>query len=114
MPTSAPEVKVAATRGYGARIVRCEPTEAARVATAERLIADETIDHGHGDREARRFITALADVLGVSQTFVMPAYEDVWYYLWKERRLPVNVDPLQSRLEDEEERDRGVFIIDLG
>ena len=36
----------------------------------------------------------------------MPAFEDVWYYLWKERRLPVNVDPLTSRLKDEEERAR--------
>ena len=27
----------------------------------------------------------------------VPGYEDVWYYLWKERRLPVNVDPLDAR-----------------
>ncbi len=35
-----------------------------------------------------------------------PAYEDVCYYLWRERRLPVNVDPLDSRLDDELERAR--------
>ena len=29
----------------------------------------------------------------------MPGYEDVWYYLWKERRLPVNVDPLDRNAE---------------
>jgi uncharacterized protein (DUF2126 family) len=34
----------------------------------------------------------------------MPAYEDTFYYLWKERRLPVNVDPLDSKLEDPVER----------
>ena len=34
------------------------------------------------------------------------AYEDVWYYLWRERRLPVNVDPFDARLDDEMERDR--------
>ena len=33
-------------------------------------------------------------------------YEDVWYYLWRERRLPVNVDPFDARLDDELERDR--------
>jgi len=32
--------------------------------------------------------------------FVFPAYEDAFYYLWRERRLPANVDPLDSRLED--------------
>ena len=35
-----------------------------------------------------------------------PAYEDVYYYLWKEKRLPVNVDVLESNLKDEMERDR--------
>ena len=34
------------------------------------------------------------------------AYEDVWYYLWRERRLPVNVDPFDSKLDDEMERAR--------
>jgi uncharacterized protein (DUF2126 family) len=37
---------------------------------------------------------------------VQPGYEDVWYYLWRERRLPVNVDPFNSRLDDEMERSR--------
>ena len=35
----------------------------------------------------------------------MPGYEDVWYYLWRERKLPINVDPLDARLDDELERD---------
>ncbi len=30
----------------------------------------------------------------------------LWYYLWKERRLPGNVDPLKSNLADKLERDR--------
>src|SRR5262249_12021192 len=37
---------------------------------------------------------------------VEAGYEDVWYYLWRERRLPVNVDPFDARLDDEQERDR--------
>jgi uncharacterized protein (DUF2126 family) len=37
---------------------------------------------------------------------VFPAYEDVWYYLWRERKLPANVDPFDSRLEDPLERER--------
>ncbi len=35
-----------------------------------------------------------------------PRIEDVWYYLWRERRLPANVDPFDSQLEDPLERER--------
>ena len=28
---------------------------------------------------------------------MQPGYEDTWYYLWRERRLPVNVDPFDSQ-----------------
>ena len=68
------------------------------------LIADDTADYGHGEEDARRFITLLANTLRVDPRHAIPAYEDSWYYLWKERRLPTNVDPLSSRLKDEEER----------
>jgi uncharacterized protein (DUF2126 family) len=36
----------------------------------------------------------------------MPGYEDAWYYLWRERRLPVNVDPLDVEARRPEERAR--------
>src|SRR5204862_7148632 len=57
----------------------------------DRLVADETVDYGHGDAEARCFILALAGALALDGTHVMPAYEDVWHYLQAERRLPMNV-----------------------
>ena len=47
----------------------------------DRLIADETVDYGHGDAEAGRFIRALAEALAVDAKHVIPAYEDVWHYL---------------------------------
>ena len=40
------------------------------------------------------------------QKYVFPAYEDVYYYLWREHRLPANVDPFDSRLDDAMERAR--------
>ena len=39
------------------------------------------------------------------QHIVQAGYEDTFYYLWRERRLPVNVDPFDARLDDELERD---------
>ena len=79
-------------------------------------VAEEGPRLQHGAAEAAAFINALAERLGVVTAHLQPGYEDVWYYLWRERRLPVNVDPLDSRLDDELERERlaGVFGQSLG
>jgi uncharacterized protein (DUF2126 family)/transglutaminase-like putative cysteine protease len=72
----------------------------------ERLFADEEHPDGHGAADAKRFIERLSVQLGVAADHVVAGYEDVWYYLWRERKLPVNVDPLAARLDNELERDR--------
>jgi uncharacterized protein (DUF2126 family)/transglutaminase-like putative cysteine protease len=71
-----------------------------------RWIADEAADYGHDAATARRFGTALAEALGADPKWLQAAYEDAFYYLWRERRLPANVDPLQSNLKDPYERER--------
>ncbi|MGE5756625.1 MAG: transglutaminase family protein, partial [Planctomycetaceae bacterium] len=78
------------------------------------LCADEARDFGHGPDQAMRFARALAERLGVNPAHCMPGYEDLWYYLWKERRLPINVDPLGSQPEDPEERRRLAKIFEQG
>jgi uncharacterized protein (DUF2126 family)/transglutaminase-like putative cysteine protease len=70
------------------------------------LLASERAPAGHTAVDAERFITALAARLDVAGEHVQAGYEDAWYYLWRERRLPVNVDPFDSRLSDELERAR--------
>ncbi|AIO35616.1 transglutaminase-like superfamily protein [Burkholderia cenocepacia] len=70
------------------------------------LFADEREPSAHTTDDAKRFIDALAARLNLTDEFIRPGYEDVWYYLWRERRLPVNVDPFDSRLDDELERAR--------
>ena len=70
------------------------------------LQADERKDYGATDAHSERFLRALARTLGLDPEFVFPAYEDTWYYLWRERQLPANVDPLDSRLDDPLERER--------
>ena len=74
----------------------------------DRWIADVDRDYGFGTTEAKVFIETLADTLGVRRDFIRPAYEDILYYLHKEQRLPVNVDPLDPRLTDPEARARMV------
>ncbi len=70
------------------------------------LFADESQPGGAGAEAARRFLAAVAVYLGVPAELAFPAYEDVFYYLWRERRLPSNVDPFESRLSDAGERAR--------
>jgi len=70
------------------------------------LFADERVPMHYTHADAQRFSTALAAKLGVTAKFIQTAYEDTWYYLWRERRLPVNVDPFDSKLDDEMERAR--------
>lgn len=70
------------------------------------LFADEREPSGYTSADAQRFIQALTAQLGLPGDTVLPGYEDTWYYLWRERRLPVNVDPWDARLDDEMERNR--------
>lgn len=70
------------------------------------LVADESTDYGVTAEDAAVFLQGVAERLGVASKWVFPAFEDVWYYLWRERRLPENVDPFDSRLDDELERER--------
>jgi len=70
------------------------------------LFVDERAPTHYTSAVAHDFTQGLAQRLGLSGQHILPGYEDSWYYLWRERRLPVNVDPFESRLEDEMERAR--------
>jgi uncharacterized protein (DUF2126 family)/transglutaminase-like putative cysteine protease len=70
------------------------------------LIASEHDDHGATPEQAGEFLRRLALRLGVDRRNVFAAFEDAWYFLWREGKLPSNVDPLKSHLADSAERDR--------
>jgi uncharacterized protein (DUF2126 family)/transglutaminase-like putative cysteine protease len=69
-------------------------------------LADESEPSGADAASAERFLRAFARQMGLEDRFLFPAYEDVYYYLWRERRMPLNVDPLDSKLDDPLERER--------
>jgi len=70
------------------------------------LFASEHEDDAVTERQAREFLAGVAKRMHVEAKYVFPAYEDTMYYLWRERKLPSNVDPLDSRLADPLERAR--------
>ncbi|HLQ44329.1 MAG TPA: transglutaminase family protein, partial [Planctomycetaceae bacterium] len=78
------------------------------------LIAGFDHDYGHTAEDARAFITALAERLGIDSSFCIPGFEDTWYYRWREQCLSVNVDPLKNQLENPEERRRMARVFNQG
>ncbi len=78
------------------------------------LIADQRAEGKQTASDARVFILALANRLGANPEHVRPGFEDVWYYLWKERRLPVNVSALDNKLSNEEDRARLAHVFEQG
>jgi len=78
------------------------------------LLADETTRSANTGELAECFVRALAARFGLADRWIMPAYEDAMYYLWKERNLPSNVDPHRSELRDPLERARLARIFGAG
>ena len=74
--------------------------------THPEMFASEHTDYGATEVHAHRFLAGVAKRLGLDPKYVFPAFEDTWYYLWRERKLPTNVDPFDARLADPLERDR--------
>jgi uncharacterized protein (DUF2126 family) len=79
-----------------------------------KLLADESLDYDISADTARRFLAMVAARLDLTPAHILPAYEDALYYLWRERRLPSNVDPFTSQLADPQERTRLARVFEHG
>ncbi len=78
------------------------------------LIALPEHDYGFDEKDAQEFIEALAYRLEVSASNILPAYEDTFYYMWRERKLPVNLDVADSKLADAREREELLRVFERG
>ena len=67
-----------------------------------------------GVAEAGALMCAVAVRLGLDAELAFEAYEDPFHFSRREYQLPVNVDPLDSRLEDPMERERLARVFDRG
>ena len=68
------------------------------------FLADISKDLGFTHLDAEKFLLTLSKKLGINSENVLPAYEDAFYYLWTESKLPDNIDPLSVNLKDSLER----------
>ncbi|HWL71668.1 MAG TPA: transglutaminase family protein [Geminicoccus sp.] len=78
------------------------------------LIAEAGTKGSAGAADAERFIHALCAKLGLEEDYAIPAYEDPAVHLLKEAQLPPNVDVLDSKLKDPEERARMARVFNRG
>jgi uncharacterized protein (DUF2126 family) len=78
------------------------------------LLDDEKTNRGTDAARAGEFLRAVAALLGLDSQYVFETFEDAFYFLWRERRLPTNVDPHDSRLEDPQERARLARVFEQG
>ncbi|MDI7776330.1 transglutaminase family protein, partial [Asticcacaulis sp. EMRT-3] len=70
------------------------------------LLADPQASGALQPDAAGDFLRQLAETLGVGEGYVLPAYEDIPYLLWKEQRIPVEDEMLEADLYEATERKR--------
>ena len=78
------------------------------------LIAREVAPANPAAPAAEALIKGVADRLGVGAKHAIPAYEDAALWMVKEGQLPENVDPLDTKLDDPEERARFLRVFERG
>ncbi len=79
-----------------------------------KLIAPENPEKKMTFKDAELFAWELAKNLAVSPDNLTPAYEDIFYFLWEEGKIPVNLDPLKANLKDSSERRSLAQLLDKG
>ena len=80
----------------------------------EKWLADVSQIGPYEHEHAELFLTQLTKKLVVPDECVIPAYEDAFYYLWTERKLPINVDPYHIDIKDSLERRTLMGLLDRG
>ena len=80
----------------------------------KKWFADFSRKYNYTCKDAATFMELLSKKLGVDKNNVMPGFEDAFYYLWTERKLPVNIDPNRIDLKDSLERKTLMEQLDRG
>ncbi|MFC3114236.1 transglutaminase family protein [Cellvibrio fontiphilus] len=78
------------------------------------LLARADKNYGLTHLDAKKFAQVLCEKIRVNSAHLIPAYEDVLYYLWAEQQLPNNIDPLSADLTDDLERRRIAKLLTRG
>lgn len=80
----------------------------------DKLMADLSHDYGFKAEDAERFTKGLVDQLNIDPKNISPAFEDPFYFIWEESKVPVNVDPLKVDLKSSLERQKLADLLNEG
>jgi uncharacterized protein (DUF2126 family) len=79
-----------------------------------RLLADPLVPASRGPADAERFATGLARQLGLGAERLVPGFEDTFYHVWKERRIPAALAGEAGSVHERDERARLARILETG
>ncbi len=78
------------------------------------LVAQDTVKYKYTYSDAEKFGETLVQILELSPQCLVPGYEDVFYYLWKEGTISTTSDPLKADLKDSAERQKLAEVLNYG
>lgn len=78
------------------------------------LMADLSKDYKMTVEQSSNFIDALVEELNVDPLNIVPLYEDPFYFIWQEGKVPVNIDPKKFDLESSLERQKLASLLKSG
>lgn len=78
------------------------------------LLANLRSEYQFTSEDAGEFVADFASRLDIDDSYIRPAYEDVYHILETEQKLPVDVDPREFDIESSEDRRRLAQILENG
>ncbi len=66
----------------------------------QKLFSDTEENNKLDNSISELFLQTLSAYLGCDPQHILPAYEDIFYFLWEDGKLPIDVDPLESKESD--------------
>ena len=80
----------------------------------DQLMADLSQDYKLNYRAAEQFAAELAQQLHLDPDNILPTYEDPFYFIWEESKVPINVDPSKLNLKSALERQKLAELLNDG
>ncbi|MEP1085703.1 transglutaminase family protein [Algoriphagus sp.] len=78
------------------------------------LMADLSKNYGMVDKDAKLFMDELLSQLNLVKNNLTPLYEDPFYFIWQEGKVPVNIDPYKYDLKSPLERQKLAELLNEG
>ncbi len=78
------------------------------------LMADLSKDYKLSAKDAERFSAELVEQLSIDPKNIRPLFEDPFYFIWQEGKVPVNIDPYEYDLKSPLERQKLAQLLNEG